>query len=246
MNTLRQVSAFVGGSNSMRRVGDIVPLLSQAQRTSMRSMILGLKHLPPISLEAEAVGDRFGDAPFSPVFRVRASSGVTLDTTIILWANGPQKTVTAKVGEEGDFKPFRLDFPGIYLTEVRRTGITSTGVEALSKSWHVEAVEKPPPPPAPPAPPAIAVKSNGDGSFLVTGSGFLPSHTVHILVGDGTIRNPLSFVDTSTSDGKLLGFPTGKICQAPGSLFFSANDERLDPRNHSSLSSNTVQVSCPL
>ncbi len=72
--------------------------------------------------------------------------------------------------------------------------------------------------------PTIAVQSRGDGAFLVTGSGFLPSAVV-------------------TPDGRVLGLPTGKICQRPGELFFSANDGWVEAG--SAIVSNTVTTSCP-
>jgi hypothetical protein len=247
MNTLREIGEFVGMSprTSMRAVGNIVPLLSSSERTSMHAMILGLQNLPPISLEAEAVGDRFGEVPFSPVFRVHPSNGVILETRIILFQNGPQPEESAKVGDSGDFRPFTLNFPDIiFFIQVRRTGITNTGITVLVKNFHVEATPRPTPEPPPPVPPFISVKSNGDGSFMVSGSGFVPKNaTVNILVGDGTLnQNPLN-VSVSAKDGDVKDFPTGKICQRPGKLFFEATDGRFD--QGSQVFSNTVTISCP-
>jgi hypothetical protein len=87
------------------------------------------------------------------------------------------------------------------------------------------------------------VQSNGDGSFKVSGSGFLPNATVNILIGDGTLnQNPLSLTVPAT-DGTFKDFPTGKICRRPGEIFFEASDGRID--QGSQVFSNTVPISCP-
>ncbi len=195
-------------------------------------------------MEVEPVGNRYGDAPFVPVFRVHPSGGVILETRFTILPNGQQPEESTPVGNFGDFGPFRLVYPGIYAMSITRTGIPSTGITVLEKKFQVEAVQPVQKPP-PPIPPSITVQSKGDGSFVVNGSGFLPKATVHILVGDGTFREPLAFADTSDSAGNFVGFPTGKICQGHGDLFFSANDGRLDPSNSSTLTSNTVRISCP-
>ena len=43
--------------------------------------------------------------------------------------------------------------------------------------------------------------------------------------------------------GKLLGFPTGKICQRSGQLFFSANDGRVS--DGTAVTSNIVTTTYP-
>jgi len=91
--------------------------------------------------------------------------------------------------------------------------------------------------------PFIAVQSKGDGSFVVTGTSFLGNSTVHIRVADGALGNNVFFTDTSNPEGKLLGFPTGKICQRSGQLFFSANDGRVS--DGTAITSNTVTTTCP-
>jgi len=228
----------------MRAVGNIVPLLSSSERTSMKAMIRGLQSLPPISLEVEVIGDKNGEVPFAPVFRVHPSSGVILETSMVLFGNGDQPEESTKVGNSGDFSPFTLNVTDlIRLIYIIRTGITNKGITRIEKFFHVEATPKPKPPPPSPAKPIISVQSNGDGSFQVSGSGFIPKNaTVSIFVGDGTFRNPLVF-SVSASDGIFRDFPTGKICQAVGNLFFSASDGRLD--QGSQIFSNTVTLSCP-
>ena len=112
VNSLREISAFVGVQpRSMRGVGDLIPILSDDAKTSMRSMIRELQSLPDITLEAEAVGNRFGDAPFRPTFRIHPSLGAVTKTEIILFANGAQPDLFSIVGNSGDFTPFTLRFP---------------------------------------------------------------------------------------------------------------------------------------
>jgi hypothetical protein len=92
--------------------------------------------------------------------------------------------------------------------------------------------------------PQISVQSSGDGSFRVTGSGFLPNTTVFIRVVDDAL-NQLYFSQGSTPDGHL-DFPTGRICVFPGRLYFSANDGRPDSTDITGvLWSNTVTSTCP-
>jgi hypothetical protein len=151
---------------SMHSIGDIVPLLSSSERTSMQAMILGLQKLPPISLEVEPVGDRFGNVPFAPVFHVHPSSGVILETRFTLFANGPQPGETAKVGDSGDFSPFTLHFVGIFGLQVSRTGIQNTGITTLIKLFHVEGVQPPPPPPPPQTAKLHLALINQSGKFF--------------------------------------------------------------------------------
>jgi hypothetical protein len=239
----------------MRWVGNFVPVLNLSQRTSMRAMIPALQNLPSFDLQAEA-NETEGEEPFAPEIHVHATNGAIIETVLAISQNG---RLIAFIS--GDILGYAKNLgasdgifstgigPGSYIFEVRRTGVQNTGITTLSKAFNIISRVHPssPPPPLPdPVPPFISVQSKGDGSFVVTGTGFLPNAPVHILVGDETFRNPLAFTDTSNPAGKLLGFPTGKICQGPGQLFFEANDGRMKPSNSSTLFSNTVTVSCPL
>jgi hypothetical protein len=269
MNSLRQILEFVGLSGvkkfvpsfygplpkpTMRWVGNFAPVLNIIQRTSMRAMIPALQNLPSFDLAAEA-NETEGEEPFTPEIHVHATNGAIIETVLAISQNGrliefiPGDTLGYAKNLGANDGIFSTGIgPGSYVFEVKRTGIQNTGITTLSKTFNMVTRAHPaPPPPQPPdpTPPSISVQSKGDGSFVVTGTGFLPNATVHILVGDGTFRNPLPFADTSNSEGKLLGFPTGKICQGPGQLFFEANDGRIKPSNHSTLFSNTVTVSCP-
>lgn len=247
MNSLQEVSVFVGMQPlSMRGVGDLIPILSDDAKTSMQAMIRELQSLPAITLEAEAVGNRFGDAPFRPTFRIHPSPGAVTKTEMIVFANGAQPDLSSIVGNSGDFTPFTLTIPGIFLLEIRRTGVQSTGVVVLPKVFHIETV-KPSPPHTPLVHPLISVISSGGGTFTVNGSGFLPSATVHIRVVDPAHQNDQNFNTTSDAGGKVTGFKTPNICVNPGPIFFSANDGRNDPDDHplGILFSNTVSMTCP-
>lgn len=140
----------------------------------------------------------------------------------------------------------------------RKAGVNKPiGVYALASKFSlsrpislkilIQKLEAPPSSPSPPpmsSSPVIYVQSNGDGSFIVTGSNFLPNVTVHIRVVDNALTN-LFFNAQSTSQG-MLNFPTGKLCQLPGNLHFSANDGRPNRNDLTgTLWSNTATVSCP-
>lgn len=248
MNSLQEISAFVGMQPlSMHRVADAIPMLSENAKTSMQAMIRELQSLPAITLEAEPLGDRFGDAPFRPTFRIHPSPGAVTKTEMIVFANGQQPDLRSTVGNSGDFAPFTLTIPGIFLLEITRTGVQSTGVEILTKNFHIETVQPATPPPPPLVPPVISVVSSGDGTFTVEGSGFLPGVPVHIRVVDPAHQNDQNFSARSIAGGKLESFKTPNICVNPGPIFFSANDGREDPNDHplGLLFSNTVQVTCP-
>jgi hypothetical protein len=151
VNTLREIGLFVGMAPlGLRAVIGLVPLLTEPQRRSVRAMIEGLLALPPIQLDVRPVGKRFGDVPFAPAFHVDGSGGVVLQTLFVLYAKGPQRDELAVVGESGTFAPITLRLPGIFMYEVRRTGITGNGITTLTRPFHVEGV--PPPPPPPPVP----------------------------------------------------------------------------------------------
>ena len=247
MDSLKQVSAFIGMQPlSMHGVGDLIPMLSADAKTSMQTMIRELQSLPAITLEADAVGDRFGDIPFRPTFRIQPSPGAVTKTEMIVFANGAQPDLVATVGDSGDFSPFTLTIPGILVLEIRRTGVQSDGVKVLTKNFHIEPVQPPGPPPPPLIHPMIAVVSNGGGTFTVNGSRFLPNATVHIRVVDPAHQNDRNFNTMSDASGNVAGFKTPNICLNPGPLFFSANDGRQDPDDHplGILFSNTVQMMC--
>ncbi len=212
----------------------------------MGTIIQTLQNLTPITLEAEIVGSRSGEEPFEPVIRVNASGGITWHTTIVFSLNGNAMSSAELNSSGGDFTPTQLG-PGRWQLVVTRSGISNTGFVSLSKTLDTITVSKhsqPTPPPPPPVKPSIAVQSNGDGSFVVRGSNFLPNTTVHIRVVDAALTT-VWFNQTSTPQG-TIEYPTGKICQLPGQLSFSANDGRNDPQDLTgTLWSNTVTTTCP-
>jgi hypothetical protein len=90
MNTLREIGVFVNQTQhvSMRQVGQDVPVLTIAEQTSMRAMILALQNLPPITLEVEFVATPGGNkVPVSPLIRVLPTKGVTLFTIFNVLSN---------------------------------------------------------------------------------------------------------------------------------------------------------------
>lgn len=258
MNTLKEIGEFVGLGNAtpprpgkpiraqitMRSVKDSVPVLSNIEQTSMKSMIIALQNLPSISLEAENRNPN-GEVPFPPEVDVNFSNGVIIDTSFTLFQNGQVLLNEFMQGNgPAKFSLFTLGDPGSYVLEVKRTGIPNTGITTLKKTFNIEARAKLKPP-VPISPPIISVKSNGDGSFVVNGSGFLKSTKVTIRVADAQLNN-LFFAQTSTPDGKLVDMPTGKICQVPGGqITFSGQDGSIDPSNHQAIFSNFVTMTCP-
>jgi hypothetical protein len=256
MNTLRKIGDFVGipqGSLEVRRfggpqvisLGNVSALVMNGNRkVPMSAVIQALQNLTPITLEAEIVGSRSGEEPFEVVVRLNATGGITWFTTIIISSGGKViRGFDDPSTSGGDFAPTQLG-PGAYQLVATRAGISNNGFVSLSNELGAISVSAPPPPPPPLTPPSISVQSNGDGSFKVSGVGFVPkSAIVNILVGDGTLnQQPLNFSVTAT-DGAFKDFPTGKICQRQGDLFFEASDGRIDKGRQ--LFSNTVKISCP-
>jgi hypothetical protein len=258
MNTLREIGEFIGipqGSLEVALIGGprttslkmASLLVTRGERSSMQAIIQALQNLTPTTLEAQIVGSRFGEEPFQPVIRLNASGGITWFTFIEF----PPFFSSNNLGTVGgDFTPTQLG-PGTFQCVVKRAGISNTGFVSLSKTLDTITVSPhpiPPPPPPPIEPPFIAVKSNGDGSFTVSGSKFAPNAKVTIRAVDA--QSPLAgsrfFVTTADPQGKMADFPTGKICQIPnGQIAFSAEDGRIDPSNHRAITSNFVTTTCP-
>jgi hypothetical protein len=249
MNTLREMGKFVGMAPpvSLRTIGNYV--ISHGTPISMRAVIQRLQSLPPLILEAD-VDRTQGEVPFDVTLHVKTTgSGLVLHTHVrILQAEAGGGVFSGPFAWTGGAFPFNFWNPGTYVIEVTRTGITSTGYTQLKKTFPISAWPKatrPPDPPPPLGKPSISVQANGDGSFVVSGKSFSAQATVHIRVVDGALGTTVFFTDTATSAGELTGFKTGKICQRAGQLFFSANDERSDPQDHTgTLWSNTITTTC--
>lgn len=95
--------------------------------------------------------------------------------------------------------------------------------------------------------PTISVSSQGQGGgsiFTVTGSGFLPNHTVTIRVVDDALHT--LYYQQSSNSSEQLNFRQGIACNSGLGLHFSATDGRSDPQDVTgSLWSNTFTISCP-
>lgn len=135
-------------------------------------------------------------------------------------ANGSRLSASCRRGD-GSYQQSSLDFAGCQSSISNHQGVLTCSMP----------------------PPFIAVQSKGDGSFVVTGSNFLGNSAVHIRVAEGALSNNVFFTETSSPEGKLLGFSTGRICQRSGELFFSANDGRVS--EGTAVTSNTVVTTCP-
>jgi hypothetical protein len=123
------------------------------------------------------------------------------------------------------------------------TGRTTQGSVAYICS------QTPPPPPTPPPPtkPSLTSVTQQGLTFYVRGSGFLPSHTVHIRVASnapGAPPNGVFFTYSSDASGGINAGITIP-CLSGIQLYFSANDERSDAQDLTgTLWSNTVTVTC--
>lgn len=238
---------------SFRAIGSYVT--DRGEPISMRAVIQRLQSLPAtISLEAEAEGT-VGEVPLRVTVHVQASNGLVLNTNMSVFPNGQDGGISIiNTGASASDNLYVEQHPGNHLLKLKRTGVTNTGYTELTKTFAISARPKASPPvgqhepdernPIPAGRPSISVLANGDGSFVVSGANFLPGATVHIRVVDAALTT-VWFDQTSSPQGTLQ-YPTGKICQRPGQLSFSANDGRCDQQDHTgTLWSNTATTTCP-
>lgn len=261
MNSLREIVDFVGipqGSAEVARfrnaqeqlktsLGLVNILLTRREKpASMRAIIQTLENLTPITLEAKIATKKIDDSNVLVTISWNESGEITWYTDIEQSTDGGSFRVVEGVQHRPNESEFGVG-PGTHHYVVHRAGISNTGFVNLKKdlgSITVPEARPEPPPPPTPEKPSISVKSNGDGSFEVSGSKFLPNKTVYIRVVDQA-QNENSFQVTSDSQGMFEGFPTGDICQRRGVLVFTANDGRSDSNITGTLSSNPVRISCP-
>lgn len=133
--------------------------------------------------------------------------------------------------------------PGLALYGLQATD-TATGRRAGPINGQYTCPQSPPPPP-PPAPPSISVSRQG-ATFTLTGSGFLPNHTLLIRVVDpATFAG--NYYNTSSDGAGKLNFSLTPPCPPSGQLACSASDSRSVPtsQDHTGmLWSNTVTLAC--
>ena len=82
MNSLREIGEFIGipqgsldvagfGGPDTTSLRNARLLVTKGETSSMQAIIQALKTLTPITLEAQIVGSRSGEAPFEPVIRLK-------------------------------------------------------------------------------------------------------------------------------------------------------------------------------
>jgi hypothetical protein len=243
MRSLREFDQFVGnpGVMSMQSLsyylfGDEIDSLNPM---TLRTMIQQFEALPAPFDFALDVKPPSGSAPllvntsYAKFAGVRIQ-GVPGNSGFRVLKDGqvvrviPSQTGFAHKFEEG----------GRYVIEGSEEGVGRDGYARVVKTVTVDVKAAPPPPQT-----NISVSAKGDGSFAVTGSGFLPNTTVHIRVVDDALAT-IFLSQSSTSQG-TLNYTTGKICQLPGRLYFSANDGRSDRDDLTgTLWSNTATTTC--
>ena len=191
--TLRELGHFVGLGDAtppstdgaqrpntpitMRAVANnLTPVLVDAEKRSLRAMILSLSRLPAITLDAQIVGDWIGEEPFQPTLRVQPSGGAVLSTGVAIsrglpasegGAEGPPifyqdvpslaqdiKTTETVAGPDGRTYQQSAEFgAGGYFVSVKRTGVQKTGLAVLERDLFFRVNPRPAPtPPSPPTP----------------------------------------------------------------------------------------------
>jgi hypothetical protein len=224
MDTLRELGTFVGipqGSayrrsvfeTALRLTGDLVSLLDERERISMRIMSVALEKLPPVTLDAVLVSPNTGMEPFVLRIDVQPTGTAILETFVdFKEANGTLNSTEMK----GDGGSFSVTIPsGKWAVSVRCSGIGHTGFVKLERSFLVDVApeslrkEEPPevasPPPAQPLAPVtctvtldgIRPGSGGIEGIVVAGHGFLGEESVEV-TQDAT-QKTLSRADKSGS-----------------------------------------------
>ena len=246
MRTLREFAQFVGKPNDPISPRGLIDYLRLNIPTgSVSEMIRAFEvNSSPVKVEEILVGPKNGIIPFPIGMQVTKVGGYIFGIRWRILRNGQQVAVYDRLKDEPGFVQVAHTFSeaGTYTIEVTVKGIGSTGYAEATASTTVVAKPKPSPP-LPQTKPSISVSAKGDGSFVVSGSGFLPNTTVHIRVVDDALAT--IFLDRSSTAQGTLNYTTGKLCQLPGKLHFSANDGRSDRNDLTgTLWSNTVTTTC--
>ena len=267
MNTLREIGNFVGipqGSMEVARysqsrvlgLANIRTLLTKYGRpSSMRAIIQLLENLTPLTLEADLIGNHYGEEPFEPIVRLNACGGITFGTYLEYILNGEKALIEDQIDYVKAPHNFNINQlgPGEWQLIVKRAGISNTGFVSFSKTLPLITVsahhQNPPPsrPPIPPAnPPIISASTEGAGAgtvLIVTGSGFLPNKIVTVRVADDVFHER-NFQQTSTISGELK-MRISLECNSGQPFHVSATDSRNAAGILGVLFSNNVTLSCP-
>jgi hypothetical protein len=179
MNTLQEIGKFIGipqgsldvagfGGPSTTSLRNARLLVTNGERSSMQAVIQALKNLTPITLEAQIVGNRSGEAPFATVIRLNACGAIPWRTFILFSPTSASENLR---GAGGDFTSTQLG-PGIHQFVVQRSGISNTGFVAMSKVLDTITVSARPQPPTPKPSSAkfhFAVINQSSGHFRIAG-----------------------------------------------------------------------------
>ena len=248
MRSLREFAQFVGKPNDPISMQSLSAHLFSDKASSLRTMIQQFESLPAPFDFALDVNPQIGSAPLLVNTRYANFVGIRI-RGLLLNPNGFRVLKDGQVirvaPSETGFA-HRFDDGGQYVIEGSEEGVGRDGYARVVKTVTVNVKAQPTPTPTPipvPTKPNISVSAKGDGSFVVNGSDFLPNTTVHIRVVDDALTNII--LDQSSTSQGTLSYTSGKLCQLPGRLYFSANDGRSDPSDLTgTLWSNTVTTTC--
>lgn len=247
MRSLREFAQFVGKPNDPISTQSLSAHLFSDEANSLRTTIQQFESLPaPFDFTLD-VKPRSGSAPLLVNTSYANFVGIRI-RGLLLNPNGFRVLKDGQVirvaPSETGFA-HRFDESGQYVIEGSEEGVGRDGYARVVKTVTVDVKAQPSPTKPPPTPtkPNISVSNKGDGSFVVNGSGFLPNTTVHIRVVDDALANII--LDQSSTSQGTLNYTSGKLCQRPGRLYFSANDGRSNPSDLTgTLWSNTVTTTC--
>jgi hypothetical protein len=194
-----------------------VPSIPPDARRSLKSLIIALHNLPPLTLTAQIIGPSSGRPPFAPDFTVSPSSGATIETVLNYFKDGvalpPHIPLTLANGTDisaGNIVPSTFNEPGHYEAVIARAGITSEGFTTLVRRIPFN-VNTPAPPPVGPTC-SVELGLHGSPGSSVTqmrifGGGFVSNEQIQIL--EGTRELAVVQADVFGSYSVEIGFLHG-------------------------------------